>query len=492
MRRRHTNLPQLESVEAASNGDPLRGLRNLEKFVKFRQTAAFEGQCGCGICLSRKPPTPAEQLHYLNRPRLSRCPYRDLIECLAARGRRTLRVCVPDVCFFDGNQPTAFYCTNPRDLTLRAPYAILTEKQLEGVFRHHRAQYLDSMKLLFEKGIQNNLTFKEVHENFSGTILPTHFYEGLVSGVERRTILREKRLVVHRDARLQLQAVQSNAHEEQAAYVVQFSDGNHQLLGAGEFWNLIPNRRAHGHMAYIKSYIKPRGDGSRFFTHEYRAEVPPQQPLFSHAAVLAGILAEEISVYDERYLTQEFFEEEAEKVRDAPEAYLQLQAYRIVNFVERVHLRRSRYLRTRWVLNDLGNYYLDEVLEWDWEQLPAPRPDALAPEQHNQLLSSIAHDEDFFIATFEDIARQKDARGLHSLSTLDDAAEPSRAQVRARKPARPRLARTLEPQPRRDRHSVTTVRRKVKPSRYQLEPMRLSAADGTPEGSRLLDRVFIL
>jgi hypothetical protein len=44
------------------------------------------------------------------------------------------------------------------------------------------------MKLLFEKGMQNNITFKEVHEIFSTTILPLHFYEGLVSGVHTKTI----------------------------------------------------------------------------------------------------------------------------------------------------------------------------------------------------------------------------------------------------------------------------------------------------------------
>ena len=44
------------------------------------------------------------------------------------------------------------------------------------------------MKLLFEKNIQGNIKFGEVHEKYCTTILPTHFYEGMASGVNTKTI----------------------------------------------------------------------------------------------------------------------------------------------------------------------------------------------------------------------------------------------------------------------------------------------------------------
>jgi hypothetical protein len=28
--------------------------------------------------------------------------------------------------------------------------------------------------------------------------------------------------------------------------------------------------------------------------------------------------------------------------------------------------RKTKYLRTRWVINDLGNFYLNDVMEWEW------------------------------------------------------------------------------------------------------------------------------
>lgn len=31
--------------------------------------------------------------------------------------------------------------------------------------------------------------------------------------------------------------------------------------------------------------------------------------------------------------------------------------------------RKTKYLRTRWVINDLGNFYLNDVMEWEWVKI---------------------------------------------------------------------------------------------------------------------------
>ena len=117
-------------------------------------------------------------------------------------------------------------------------------------------------------------------------------------------------------------------------------------------------------MLYIKSYIKPKTDED--YTHEYRAEVDHNSERWKRAETLSAILNEEINIYDERYLSEEFFDEELEQLRDKPCEYIEVQVYRMVCYFSRLSRRRTTYLRSRWVLNDLNNYYLNDVLEWEW------------------------------------------------------------------------------------------------------------------------------
>lgn len=171
----------------------------------------------------------------MDKRRYSNCVLRELVDCLMVKGRKSLRLYLPDICFFQDNMPTAFYCTNSRDQRIRQPYPILPEKQLESILRHHRHLYLESMKILFERNIQGSIKFGEVHENYSTTILPTVFYEGLPSGVNTRSIHQEKRLVVHRnrDGKLQLPVVASgmpSQEKEEQQYVIMYSDKTYQML----------------------------------------------------------------------------------------------------------------------------------------------------------------------------------------------------------------------------------------------------------------------
>ncbi len=46
-------------------------------------------------------------------------------------------------------------------------------------------------------------------------------------------------------------------------------------------------------------------------------------------------------------------------------------------------------MRTRWVLNELNNYYLNDVLEWDFEDIPKKPVAALVSEEYNPVLENI-------------------------------------------------------------------------------------------------------
>lgn len=205
-----------------------------------------------------------------------------------------MKLYLPDICFFDQNVLTSFYCTNHKDQRVRQPYPILTEKLLEGILRRHRNLYDESMKLLFERNIQSDSKFGELHEKYATTVLPTHFYEGMPAGVNSRNIHEEKRLVVHRsnDTKLQLPVIVSGGpvHTDNQQYVVQYADGNMQMLAEDQFEAFMSNRRNHGEMLYIKSYVKPKE--AEEYTHEYRAEAVRNEDRWHHADILAGILNE--------------------------------------------------------------------------------------------------------------------------------------------------------------------------------------------------------
>jgi|JI6StandDraft_1071083.scaffolds.fasta_scaffold28963_3 hypothetical protein len=114
---------------------------NLDKFVRMHQTANFDGKCCCEVCRQRKPLPPREIIHYMGRKRRSKCLLKDIADCLVVKGRKPLRLYIPDICFFEDNQLTSFYCTNLRDRSVRLPYPIINEKQLESILKRHRYLY---------------------------------------------------------------------------------------------------------------------------------------------------------------------------------------------------------------------------------------------------------------------------------------------------------------------------------------------------------------
>lgn len=71
--------------------------------------------------------------------------------------------------------------------------------------------------------------------------------------------------------------------------------------------------------------------------------------------------------------------------------------------------RKTKYLRTRWVINDLGNFYLNDVMEWEWVKIQKRANQLVMGLQgdYNQLLTSINNDEDFFMETFKQVARDR-------------------------------------------------------------------------------------
>lgn len=83
----------------------------------------------------------------------------------------------------------------------------------------------------------------------------------------------------------------------------------------------------------------------------------------------------------------------------------------MVCYLSQVAKRRTTYLRSRWVLNDLGNYYLNDILQWDWERVPLPELPPLVAKEHNPLLDSILNDEVLFLETFKQTSRSKHKPG---------------------------------------------------------------------------------
>lgn len=74
-----------------------------------------------------------------------------------------------------------------------------------------------------------------------------------------------------------------------------------------------------------------------------------------------------------------------------------MQVYRILSYLGRLRNRRTTYLRSRWVVNDLNNYYLNDVLEWEWEAIPQKDLPPLVAADYNPKLESILHDENYFV-----------------------------------------------------------------------------------------------
>lgn len=73
--------------------------------------------------------------------------------------------------------------------------------------------------------------------------------------------------------------------QDDSAYVVQYTDGNHQFISATQFSSFLMNRKSFGEMSYIKAYIKPQGLTSqqKSWIYEYKFEDELDKILFQHA-----------------------------------------------------------------------------------------------------------------------------------------------------------------------------------------------------------------
>jgi hypothetical protein len=95
-----------------------------------------------------------------------------------------------------------------------------------------------------------------------------------------------------------------------------------------------------------------------------------------------------------------------------------MQCYRLVCYIDRVHGRKTHFLKTRWVLDEVGNYYLYDVLDWDWQRVGDAQEGRLGVQVQVQTLPDVREDKiegKYFVEGVQDTRKHQ---GIQSISTV--------------------------------------------------------------------------
>ena len=128
--------------------------------------------------------------------------------------------------------------------------------------------------------------------------------------------------------------------------------------------------------------------------------------LWKKAEIYVMVLLGALGKYDEEYDQLENFEDYTDELmKDAPTQYAKLVTYQIVHFLAMAANIYIRHLKIKWIINDIDNIYIQEIIQFDTDEL-SKRPIRYKLPPASQI-HNFYHDSNFFVEVHREMTKKK-------------------------------------------------------------------------------------
>jgi hypothetical protein len=204
--------------------------------------------------------------------------------------------------------------------------------------------------------------------------VPSHFHGGNDSRTLEGNKHQFKKYVLHNNKKYEIQQIEEHKINEKEPFcLIKYNDGNCQLLNQAEFevFSLVPLPKMQ-EACFFQSYIKYKLETESIHFSEYTyTDKTSEEELDKLAEKEIMVLLGAINKYDDDYKDIETLEElSIDLMLSDHRAYVDFMTYKIVHYLAMVSRIYLMHIKIKWILNDIGTIYLQEIMEMETSELP--------------------------------------------------------------------------------------------------------------------------
>lgn len=348
-------------------------IRDLEKTIDPQDHLPGQNKCQCHLCLSGQfAACRADKNLFRSDSREASRWFKRLLEGLTVSGAKTLKLFLPDILFVDGESLEIFQ-TSRKDGRVVKLAGLTPLKLVLPTFLRMRREYKSLLEQNYNQQMLDKINPEFMHLKYFEKLVPAHFHAGNDSATLDSNKRHFRRYVLHTDPKYQIQQIEEHKMNEKEPFcIIKFNDGNCQLLNQTEFEALAlpPAPKLHD-ACFFQSYIKYKQEAESIYYSEYTYGALLDAALDRQAEKEVMVLLGAVNRYDEDYRDIETLEElSVDLMLASPSEYVQFMTHKIVHFLAMASRVYLMHLKVKWILNDIGTVYLQEILEWETSELP--------------------------------------------------------------------------------------------------------------------------
>ena len=252
---------------------------------------------------------------------------------------------------------------------------------------------------------------EKIHSKLFDKFVPSHFSEGHGAPFLDANRHNFKRYVLHKNdtQKITTSAEENRINDKETFGVIKFSDGTSQMFNQieFEFYVISHQQKLTESIQYVQSYIKYRSEEDGIFYSEYTLGPNSlDHKMDKETELEMMILLGGVDPYDETYKDIEALEEITDDLMLLDhQKYVNTMTYKIVHYLAMASRIYVNHVKFKWVLDDLGSIYLQEIIELETSEIPKRLIKYQMPVADDG--SDIYGKSDKFIEIYKDMKKRK-------------------------------------------------------------------------------------